>query len=187
MAARGTGEPPVNAARTQVVLYVAAVVLASACVVGGVLAYRHHHQEQQVLANPDLYPPSSAERDRYGTVMEAADATAVAMTNIDYRDPQKSYDAVAATATGDFLKQYKASYDSLVKLVTQYKSVLSGTVATTAVSSIDPDSATVLVATEGTASNAQTGQKRVGRNFRLVLDLTLVDGVWKTSNLDFAG
>jgi Mce-associated membrane protein len=187
VAAGGSGGDPVStkAGRLDLVLYVLAVVLACGCIVGGVLAVRHKHQLDAV--DPATVAPDTSQAERYGQVMTAADATATAMVNIDYRDPRSTYQAVAATATGTFLQQYQKSYRALVKLVTQYKSVETGHVISTAVSSVDPDSATVLVSTTGRVQNVQSGTQQVVRNYRLVLDLQLVDGVWKTSDLEFSG
>lgn len=131
--------------------------------------------------------PSVAEQDRYGQAKKAAEATATALVNIDYREPQTSFDAVAATATGTFLDQYKASSDSLVELVTTFKSVLSGKVAVSAVDDIDADSASVLVATEGKVSNAQTGEDTQVRNFRLLIMLVRQDDQWLANDLQFVG
>lgn len=164
-------------------LVVAAALLALAAVVLGVLVVR------QALDDPGTADvPSAAEQDRYGEVKRAAEATARALVNIDYRDPQASIDAVAATSTGTFLDQYQASSTSLVDLVTSYRSVLEGEVVVSAVDDLDEDSATVLVATEGTVSNAQTGDDTTAaRNFRLYLTLVRQDGTWLTNDLEFAG
>ena len=53
--------------------------------------------------------------------------------------------------------------------------------------SLDEDSARVIAATTGTVANTGTDNKPVARNFRLQLDLELVDGEWLTSNLEFVG
>ncbi|WP_148612997.1 hypothetical protein [Nocardioides rubriscoriae] len=166
------------------VLFVVALVLACACVVGGVLVVR---EARDRAGGSGAQTPTAAEQDRYGEVKLAAEATATALVNIDYRDPQKSFDAVAATATGTFLDQYQASADSLVKLVTSFKSVLTGTVAVSAVDDIDADSASVLVATDGKVSNAQTGETTQVRNFRLLVKLVRQDGVWLANDLQFVG
>ncbi|MFB9311957.1 hypothetical protein [Nocardioides plantarum] len=176
---RMTGGRP-SAAR---VLLVLAVVLACACVVGAVLVVEQARGDD----DPDRRAPSLAEQDRYGEAKKAAEATATALVNIDYRSPKKSFDAVAATATGTFLDQYKASSDSLVELVTTFKSVLTGKVAVSAVDDIDADSASVLVATEGKVANAQTGETTQVRNFRLLVKLVRRDGAWLANDLQFVG
>lgn len=169
--------------RVERLLLVVVLVLACACVAGGVVVLREARDRDDSSAQG----PSAAEQDRYGDVVRAAEATATALVNIDYRDPQKSFEAVAATATGTFLDQYKASSDSLVKLVTSFKSVLTGTVAVSAVDDIDADSASVLVATEGKVSNAQTGETTQVRNFRLLVKLVRQDGAWLANDLQFVG
>lgn len=168
-------------------LLVVAVLLACACVAGGVVVARQALDAGSDVASDRTRPPSAEVQDRYGEVKKAAEATATALVNIDYRKPEESFDAVAATSTGTFLDQYKASSESLVELVTGFKSVLQGTVVASAVDDLDEDSATVLVATEGTVGNAQTGQDRQVRNFRLYVTLVRQDGTWLTNDLEFAG
>ncbi|WP_139978492.1 hypothetical protein [Nocardioides litoris] len=171
--------------RAVTALAVVVVLLAGAVVVGGVATWRER-SDRSSAAGEDR-PPSVAVQERYGAVLAAARATATALVNIDYRSPQDSQDAVAATATGTFLDQYEASSQSLVQLVTSFKSVLEGEVVEAAVDDLDADSATVLVATEGTVSNAQTGEDRQARNFRLYITLVNTDGRWLTNDLEFAG
>lgn len=167
------------------VLLVVVAVLAAACVVGGVRVV--DEARDRADADPAARTPSTAEQDRYGEAKRAAEATATALVNIDYREPEKSFEAVAATATGTFLDQYQASADSLVDLVTRFKSVLTGEVAVSAVDDIDADSASVLVATEGKVANAQTGETPQVRNFRLLVKLVRRDGAWLANDLQFVG
>ncbi len=169
------------------VLYVLALVLACACVAGGVFVVQEARERQDAEGTAGERVPTPEEQDRYGEVKKAAEATARALVNIDYRDPDQSFEAVAATATGTFLDQYKASSDSLVELVTTFESVLTGEVAVSAVDDIDADSASVLVATEGTVTNAQTGGDTQARNFRLQIKLVRVDEKWLANDLVFVG
>lgn len=180
MALGGTGGEPVKGsppARSRVnsTLFVVALLLACASVVGGVFVHRARgdHEAQTV------------KQDRYGAVQQAATSEAEAFINISYRDAQASIDKVAAGATGAFKKQYDSSTKGVIEVLTQNKSVMDGKVVWAGVSSIDADSATVIAATTGTVANKQTKNKPVARNFRLKLDLVLVDGVWLTSNLEF--
>lgn len=166
-------------------LLVVAVLLACACVAGGVLVVRESRDRDAGSARTQLPPPEV--QARYGEVKRAAEATATALVNIDYRDPDQSFEAVAATATGTFLDQYQASSDSLVELVTSFESVLEGAVVVSAVDDLDADSASVLVATEGTVSNAQTGADSQVRNFRLLVKLVRQDDRWLTNDLEFVG
>lgn len=175
-----------GARRVDLLLYVVALLLACGCVVGGVFVVLERQERTDADAG-GTQAPSAAEQDRYGEVKAAAEATAAALVNIDYRKPEESFDAVAATSTGTFLDQYQSSSNSLVELVTSFKSVLTGEVAVSAVSTVDADSATVLVATEGKVSNAQTGGETQVRNFRILVTLVRQGDAWLTNDLEFVG
>lgn len=157
------------------VLYAVALALACACVYGGFLVRREHDQRSE----------SSATQLGYGEVQRAATEETEAFINISYKDAQASIDKVAAGATGAFAKQYDSSTKGVIELLTQNKSVMTGEVVWAGVSSLDDDSASVIVATTGTVANKQTRNEPVARNFRLRLDLILVDGHWLTKNLEF--
>jgi Mce-associated membrane protein len=161
--------------RLHLLLYVVALALACASVYGGFVVRREHDDRAE----------ASKTQERYGAVLRAATDETDAFINIDYRDAQGSIDRVAAGATGDFAKQYDSSTKGVIELLKRYKSVMSGDVVWAGVSSLDPDSASVLVATTGTVANTQSHNKPVARYFRLRLDLVLVDGAWKTKNLEF--
>ncbi|CAN5487058.1 hypothetical protein BH11ACT8_BH11ACT8_05740 [soil metagenome] len=174
--------------RAEVVLYVVALVLACACVSGGVVIWQQHRSDVRAEREvPDTLPPTSAEADRYGDVKRAAEATALSLLNIDYQDPQASFDAVAETATGTFLKQYEASSSSLVDLVKQYHSVQVGEVDTSAVSSVDAADANVLVAASTTVTNLQTGPDGQARVYRMLVKLVRDGDTWLTNDLEFVG
>lgn len=188
MAARGPDGEPVTRrfGVLHVSLYLIALLLGCACVVGTVLTIKEHRQRAEE-ADGQPRVATAAEEDRYGAVKSAAGATAQALVNIDYRTPQASIDNVAKTATGTFLKQYSASSHGLVQLVKNYKAVLTGNVSETAVSDVDDDSATVLVATEGQVTNSATGQAGQARNFRLLVKLVMTDDGWRANDLEFVG
>ncbi|GEP37345.1 hypothetical protein NPS01_10080 [Nocardioides psychrotolerans] len=169
--------PESGAARFPVVLTVLVVVLLVACGVGGYAALREH----------DNRTAARAEQERYGEVLVAARRMAAAFVNIDYRKPEESFEAVADNATGEFLEQYQGSSESLVDLLTSNESVMTGAVRSAAVTGLDADSATVIVATNGSVSNVSSNEEQTARDFRLRLDLLLVDGEWRTNNLEFVG
>jgi Mce-associated membrane protein len=171
------------------VLYAVALLLACGCVVGGVLSYRTYQDRQD----------EKAEQERYGDVVSAATGMAEAFINIDYRDVDATYEAVSARATGAFRDEYtkalgqegqNSGADTLVGLLTEAKSVMTGEVVNAAVSSLDKDSARVLIVTDGTVTNTQPGEgepTEQARSFRLALDLVRTDGKWLTNNLEFVG
>ncbi len=175
-----------RSSRWPAVLYVVALLLACACVSGGVVIWQQQRSDERVQReSPETLPPTGAEAARYGEVTDAARATAGALLNIDYRNPDASFEAVSATATGTFLDQYEASSKSLVDLVTQYKSVQEGTVDSAAVSSIDSDGATVLVAATTTVTNLQTGADGQLRVYRILITLVREGDTWLTNDLEF--
>ena len=183
VAARGPGVivPPMTSRNRPVLvavaLYVPAVLLVCTCITLGVLA---------VMERPDR---SDAKRsqERYGAVLASASAETEAFINIDYKTAQESIDKVAAGATGEFKKQYTDSVDSVIEVLQQNESVMDGKVVWAGVVSVDADSSRVIAATSGTVANKATKGEPVARNFRIQLDLELVDGEWLTSNLEFVG
>jgi Mce-associated membrane protein len=181
MAADGTGVRTVTPAspdpRRHVALYLLALVLACVCVAGGVAVSRTHDNREA----------TQVEQERYGDVVAAASAEALALVNIDYRDLETTYDTVRAGATGQFLEEYTESWDEQVDLFKQSRSVSTGKVRAAGVSTIDDDSATVMVVVEGTAQNTATGNEPQQRRYRWRLDVVNVDGAWLTSKLEFVG
>ena len=160
-----------------VVLYAVALLLGCGVVFGGVLVHQERQDRQR----------ASAEQERYGEVLASARKEIEAFVNIDYTDAQKSIDAVAAGATGDFAKQYDTSTKDVVKILTRAKSVMEGKVLWAGVVDADKDSASVIVATSGTVANTSTGNKPVARQFRIKVDLVREKDAWKTSNVEFVG
>ena len=180
VAAGGAGDQQVIGPRgrgLELALGVLVVLLAAGVVVGGLY----------VASERDDRSRAAAAQERYGEVLAAARKEIEAFVNIDYRDAQKSIDAVAAGATGEFAKQYDTSTKDVVKILTRAKSVMDGKVVWAGVVDADRDSATVIVATTGTVSNTQTGNEPVARQFRIKTDLVREDGRWLTSNVEFVG
>lgn len=164
------------ASRTRL-LYVVALLLVCACVALGVL----------VVGERGDRADAEESQERYGAVLASARAETEAFINIDYQTAQASIDKVADGATGEFKKQYTESVDSVIEVLEQNESVMDGKVVWAGVVSIDADSSRVIAATSGTVANKATQGEPVARNFRIQLDLQLVDGEWLTSNLEFVG
>ena len=168
-------DEPVTRVRLDIVLFTIALLLGCGVVFGGVLVYQEHQDRQD----------AAVAQARYGAVLSAARDEVEAFINIDYRDAQASIDAVAAGATGEFAKQYDSSTDGVIEVLERHQSVMDGEVLWAGVVDLDADSATVLAATKGTVANTDTGNQPMARYFRIKLDLQLVDGEWRTSNLEF--
>ncbi|MEJ7774677.1 MAG: hypothetical protein WKF72_07670 [Nocardioidaceae bacterium] len=185
VAAGGTGGHPVTPGDSSagsrswlnIALYALALLLACVCVAGGMITYRTYEDRAE----------AKIEQQRYGEVLASASAEAEAFINIRYDDAQASIDRVASGATGEFRQQYVESVDAVIRLLEDNKSVMDGEVVWAGVVDLDQDSATVIAATSGTVANVTTGNEPVARNFRLQLDLELVEGQWLTNNLEFVG
>ncbi len=158
----------------RILMLVSAVLLLLA-VVGAVLS---------VKARSDRADAAEIQK-AYGAVLASARAEAEAFVNIRYDDAEASIERVREGATGEFQKQYDTSTDSVIAVLEQNESVMDGEVVWAGVNDMDGDSARVFAYTSGTVSNLQTGGEPVERNFRLQLDLVLVDGEWLTNNLEF--
>ena len=176
----GFGDEPLTAGagtrtRLDIGLFVVALLLGCGVVFGGVLAFNEHQDRQR----------EAEAQERYGDVLAAARQEVEAFINIDYRDAQASIDAVAEGATGEFAEQYDTSTEGVVELLERNQSVMDGEVLWAGVVDQDADSATVIAATKGTVANTASDNEPVARYFRLKLDLQLVDGEWRTSNLEF--
>jgi Mce-associated membrane protein len=188
--------------RLNVTLYAATVVLACVAVfLGFVLNSRDvdvaFWNDDDSSATPDLgadvgrgvvtevgEAPADVQ-ERVADQLESATAMAVAMTNLDYREPDSAIKAVQGLASGDFLKQYNSATSDLKKLATEAKSTMTGKVVWSGLVSGDKDSATIIVATTGTVSNKETDFKERENNYRIQVELVLDEGKWLTRDLQF--
>lgn len=186
--------PPEDAAvlrarrRINVALYVVALLTACACALVGVVVVRALQAEPTpavAVGTGGLTPASAAERREFTEVVDAATEVATAFVNIRYDDVDASIERVQALATGEFAEQYDRGTDELLELLGGARAVMTGEVVWAGVVTAATDSATVIVATTGTVANDQTRQQPVARTFRLQIQLSLVDGAWKASDLQF--
>jgi Mce-associated membrane protein len=177
----------VTRVRLNVLLYVVVMVAAALLVVATVRVVQDDSATPSLPADGvvELDAAPAADQERYADVLESASAEATAFVNIRYDDAQASIDAVMEGATGAFRDQYSQSTDSVIKVLEDNQSIMTGEVLWSGVVAQDPDSATVIVATSGTVQNKQTGNKPVARYFRLQLQLVSEDGRWLTNDLQF--
>lgn len=176
--------------RANVLLYVVTMAVAAFVVVLAVLLWRELGDDGTPTALPQagvvsLDEAPDEEQERFADVIDSATTEATAFVNIRYDDAQASIEAVMAGATGEFREQYEKSTEDVIKILEENRSVMEGKVLWTGVVAIDPDSATVVVATTGTVANIQTDNKPVARNFRLQMELVLEEGKWLTRDLQF--
>jgi Mce-associated membrane protein len=156
------------------------------------VALDRHHEGATDLIGTDVGPgrveavpaASEADQDKWAAILASATDMANAFLNVDYRTMDDTRDKVLALATGPFKKQYTKSFKSLSTFTQRAKSVQTGEVVWAGISSVDNDSATVFIATNGTVVNTTVDEPQA-RPYRLQLELALVDGKWLTRNLVF--
>lgn len=124
---------------------------------------------------------SAAQRE----VAAAARAEALAFLTVDHEDMDPLIDAVLAGATGDFAEQYAAQREMLTSEAIRTEATSTGEVVALGVGSLDPDSATVLVAANSTVTNTGTNGEGQVRYYRLRLDLVREGERWLTSDVEF--
>jgi Mce-associated membrane protein len=162
------------------VLYVVALVTAAACLVVSVAVVRAVRDDGGSVTGA-----FAEEQERYDAVAQAASEFTTALLNLRYDDFESSTQKVKALATGEFAEQYQKSTGGLLELIRRSKSVMTGEVVWAGVVRADEDSATVIVATSGTVSNAESDNEPVARTFRLQVGLTRVEDDWLASDLTF--
>lgn len=126
-----------------------------------------------------------AEQERVAAQIEAATKMANAFLNLDHEDIEANIAAVKALATGPFLRQYTKASEDLARLVRRAQATQTGEVEWAGLVAGDGDSATVIIATNGTVANKETDFEPVARTYRLQLEVALVDGEWLTSDLQY--
>ena len=126
-----------------------------------------------------------ADQERISDVLVAATKFVNTFMNVDYKTMDSTFASISATSTGAFQKQFDKSVESLKSLTTRVKSVQTSEVVWAGYSSGDADSATVLIATQGTMSSTASKGKALARYDRVRVDLAKVDGTWLTNNLTF--
>ncbi|WP_051485404.1 MULTISPECIES: hypothetical protein [unclassified Nocardioides] len=208
MAADRAGGEPVTAAqaaeeersrvRLNIALYAATVLFACVTVLLGVLLWDARDER---AGGVDIVPGAGqdvgrgtvqavrladrADQDRVADQLEAATTMVTAFVNFDHRDPDSTIEKVRKLSTGDFRKQYDAGAKDLRKLATEAKSTMTARVVWAGLVAGDEDSATVIVATDGTVTNKTTKFKEQARNYRIQVELVSKDGQWLTRDLQY--
>ena len=159
-----------SAFRTAVVL---AVVFFIGTVVAVVFAAQQHRQLQQ-------------SRDARAGVEQVASRMTSALLTYDYRDLDKTKQAVLRLATGKFRTDYNQNFGGLASLFTTTKGQSTATVKDVFVSGIDHNTATAIVVfderTQGTSG------QHLNVDLYLRLSLVKVNGQWRVddvTNLNF--
>jgi hypothetical protein len=131
-------------------------------------------------------PPRSDEPDpERREVLDASSAIVKAFVNFNYRNPEATFDAVLAGSTGSFREQYQSGMGDLEELGTESQSTLQARVSAAGIVSFEPETATVIVSTEGRVTNEATEFKPEDRNYRIQVTMVRIDGEWLASELQY--
>ena len=138
-------------------------------------------------APDDPGPDAAAARfsARQRAVVTAAKDEAKAFLAVDHRSLRVQARRVLTGATGDFAQQFRAERADLARSARRTQAVSVPTLRAVAVSRLEADRATVLVAADAQVTNRRTKGQEQARYYRLSLDLERHDGRWLTSRLEF--
>lgn len=146
----------------------AVVALAAAAVLVG----------QLLVLRPAAAEVEEEERNRTA-VTRAAERFTVEVNNYDASDVDTLKARVGPLLTTKFRTDFEKSIDDLVTQIQQAELTSTGEVLKSAVASVDPDSAEVLVVAD---ADTQSVFDRRARHFRWSVDLVKVDGRWLVDN-----
>lgn len=125
--------------------------------------------------------------EQHEQVARAAQAQTEAFLTVDHRDMDAAIKKVLAGATGDFKKDYASRREEIIEAATRNESLSTGEVVSLGIGELDEDSALVYVAANSEVSNTTTEGTKQPRYYRLQLDMTLEDGKWLASDVQFVG
>jgi Mce-associated membrane protein len=103
---------------------------------------------------------------------------------LDFNKAKEGVQRIIDDSTGSFSDDFRARADDFVKVVQDSKVVTEATVNATAVQSMTPDSAVVLVAATSRVTNSAGAQKDP-RAWRLSVTVTKDGGQIKMSKAEF--
>ncbi|MBB2769634.1 MULTISPECIES: hypothetical protein [Mycolicibacterium] len=153
-----------------VVAVLAVFVTAASLAASGYVTWHHReamHRQQQ-----------SAEFEA------AARQIAITLMSIDAAKAEESVKQILDSSTGQFHEEFKSASEDFVKLTQDGKVVTDVKVKAAAVESMTEDSATVLVTTTSTVTNA-AGADKQPRAWRLSVDIVRDAGRLKMSKMEF--
>ena len=136
----------------------------------GWMIYQHHNTVQ--------------ERQRAATYVATARQGVVNLTSLDYNKAKEGVQRVLDIATGEFKDDFQRRAEDFASVVKDSKAVTEGTVAATAVESMNKDSAVVLVLGNERVTNI-AGAKEEPRTFRFRVTVVHDGGDLKVSKVEF--
>jgi Mce-associated membrane protein len=131
-----------------------------------------------VLLRPRYQEARADERTRT-EVAQVAEQFAVQVNNYDTGSIDDYQESVRALLTTKFAGEFEKAMGDIVTSVNEAQMSSQGKVLTSAVASVDPDSAEVLVVAD---ANVKTVFDTRARHFRWEVSLVKVDGTWLVDN-----
>jgi len=147
--------------------FAAVAVLALVTVVMLVFALRPRAQE------------ASARQDDRSAVVRAAERFTVQVNNYDVASIDDYQSSITPLLSPKFKGEFEKAMSDIVRSVKQSKMTSDGRVLTSGVSSLDPDSAQVLVVSD---ANVKTVFDTRARHFRWQISLVHLGGKWLVDN-----
>ena len=152
-------------------LDVALVALVLALAVAAVLTWRTTEQREDEAA---------AGR----AAVTAAEAQVLELTTLDQRRIDDQLATLRSHTTGEFRRQFEGILNTFATVVKEQKIQATGSIGGSGLERLDGRRATVLVASVAEVTNADS-KKPVPRTYRIRVNLSLVDGDWLTSGMEF--
>lgn len=160
-------EPPPRAnGRAVLRRWLAIATLVAAVGGGGWLAVRHYETH---LAGEQA--------------LQAAEAYALQLTNIDADDVDRNFAGIADGATGEFSQMHTRSGAKLRQLLIDNKATARGHVAEAVIKSADRSHAVVLLLVNQAVRNADNPEPVMDRS-RIRMTMDKVDGRWLASKVE---
>ncbi|NYI75507.1 hypothetical protein [Nocardioides panzhihuensis] len=114
----------------------------------------------------------------------AAEAQVLELTTLDQRRIDDQLATLRSHTTGEFRRQFEGILNTFATVVKEQKIQATGSIGGSGLERLDGRRATVLVASVAEVTNADS-KKPVPRTYRIRVNLSLVDGDWLTSGMEF--
>lgn len=118
------------------------------------------------------------------SAVAAAEAQVLELTTLDQRRIDDQLATLRSHTTGEFRRQFEGILTTFATVVKEQKIQATGSIGGSGLERLDGRRATVLVASVAEVTNA--GAKNpVPRTYRIRVNLSLVEGEWLTSGMEF--
>jgi Mce-associated membrane protein len=122
--------------------------------------------------------------------INAARSQTLNLMTLDYRTAKTDLQRVVDGSVGTMRDSYSKALPATLATTASEKSTSKGAIRSVGLASLSKDKAEVLVAGDATVSfpkSAKAAASTIQVRYRFRVDMQLVKGVWKSSQLNFAG